>query len=262
MRLTLWILISFCVNVVSASIDCYSELEFSQKYPDPGNADAFICTCEPGRFKAPNQTCVYCPLGTYKSDIGTHECTKCNSEDTLGFIFGSVAHGATSADNCTCQETLIENRRNGSLLCTCPAGKKFGTERRCIACVEGEDGRRRVKVGPGMHECYDCPAFLNYENATSCTWHTSNVCTDPEYFTEESRQSGHFKKRHRASNRRCDRGVDTSESRTGNIFGLLFHDKALRYYCRCAYLERDSDTESRYTNLHVSQCHWKIDKCH
>ena len=190
MRLTLWILISFCVNVVSASIDCYSELEFSQKYPDPGNADAFICTCEPGRFKAPNQTCVYCPLGTYKSDIGTHECTKCNSEDTLGFIFGSVAHGATSADNCTCQETLIENRRNGSLLCTCPAGKKFGTERRCIACVEGEDGRRRVKVGPGMHECYDCPAFLNYENATSCTWHTSNVCTDPEYFTESQDNPG------------------------------------------------------------------------
>lgn len=155
------------------------ELKNSINASDPDDPGNYLCTCDVGSYKNSALECSACGDGKYKASTGTQACTACDSEDYADVLFTTV--DTISEDNCTCRESLVEIEQGGKRSCTCPAGTFLGEENKnCTGCNEYEE---KVKLTPGMHGCHACPDYLKYQDASACTWHTENVCEDPEYFT-------------------------------------------------------------------------------
>lgn len=154
------------------------ELKNSINASDPDDPGNYLCTCDVGSYQTSALECSACGDGKYKASTGTQACTACDSEDYADVLFTTV--DTISEDNCTCRDSLVEIEQGGKRSCTCPAGTSFEEIHKCIGC---NDFQKEVKLTPGMHGCHACPDYLKYQDASACTWHTENVCEDPEYFT-------------------------------------------------------------------------------
>ena len=116
------------------------------------------CKCSQGYYKplesSPTSSCVKCPVGKYKKDIGDSDCMPCPQ---------------SMLDNSMSTLTLTTNGMGSSSkqMCICPAGY-FGNWSGCVACDKGyycpKGASEKSSCAPGTFseksqsaKCGNCP---------------------------------------------------------------------------------------------------------
>ena len=128
--------VSFCTNCPQGSKSNASSASIS------------ACLCDPGFFfRFDIVSCEACPVGTYKAEPGSQECTKCAADTYSGAV------GATSQATCNnCPEfTSSHTGSEGIWKCLCKSGYT-GTLGVCYACAQGT-----YKPTVGRNLCTKCP---------------------------------------------------------------------------------------------------------
>ena len=133
------------------------------------------CTdCDAGKFKPMigEGVCSMCPVGKSSAIEGTHECTPCGVgkyQDEVGQTSckdcdAGMFKPTTGAGVCSvCPKGTSSPSASDELMdCTCLAGYSGTLDgRACNVCPEG-----KYKVGTGIGQCLDCPAFTSSLSAS------------------------------------------------------------------------------------------------
>ena len=134
-----------CETIVAAGcVNCPAK-----SWSLPGRNGSAACKCLAGYTGPDGGPCQRCPMGTYKSEVGSAACTACSAGATSD-------EGSEAIEACRCLAGRIGP--NGGPCLACPAATYKGSEgsEECTACFEHSE------TLPGSTALSDCKCSRGY----------------------------------------------------------------------------------------------------